>query len=224
VRRVLAYCGFLHGQGTTTPETGVDNSAVSPLAYDRLRLLWSEVEWPFEQGKLQQSAVDFHRVIEHVFRQVAVVPFRLLSVFDDLASLEKFAAEHVAGFVADLERLRDMVQMEAVVYVIAPRAIPNSDSGRAYLEQKAGMLRFAESHAATVREAIQQVSREVHIRQVKSGMRIFALVQRGKEARFRDMVGSVPLPDGVSRRVSGPWPAAEFLSSAVKMPEIAGQR
>ena len=224
MRRVLAYCGFLHGQGTTAPETGVDNAPVSVLAQDGLQLLWSEVEWPFAQGKLQQSAVDFHRVIEHVFRRVAVVPFRLLSVFDDLPSLKKFAAEHVTGFVSDLERLRDMVQMEAVVYVIAPRVTANSDSGRAYLEQKAGMLRFAQGHAAMVRESIQQVSREVHIRQVKSGMRIFALVQRGNEARFRDMVGSVPLPDGVSRRVSGPWPAAEFLSSAVKMPEIAGQR
>jgi hypothetical protein len=224
VRRVLAYCGFLQGPDITTPETGVDNAPVSLLAHDGLRLMWSEVEWPFAQGKLQQSAVDFHGVIEHVFRQVAVVPFRLLSVFDDPPSLEKFAAEHVAGFVADLERLRDMVQMEAIVYVIAPRVTANSDSGRAYLEQKAGMLRFAESHAAMVREAIQQVSQEVRIRQVKSGMRIFALVQRGNETQFRDMVASVPLRDGVSRRVSGPWPTAEFLSSAVKMPEIAGQR
>lgn len=224
MRRVLAYCGLLQEPDITTPETGVDNAPVSLLARDGLRLLWSEVEWPFAQGKLQQSAVDFHRVIEHVFRQVAVVPFRLLSVFDDLPSLEKFAAEHVAGFVADLERLRDMVQMEAIIYVIAPRVTANSDSGRAYLEQKAGILRFAESHAAMVREAIQQVSQEVRIRQVKSGMRIFALVQRGNETQFRDMVASVPLPDGVSRRVSGPWPTAEFLSSAVKMPEIAGQR
>lgn len=223
MRRVLAYCGFLHEDGITAPETGVGNAPVNLLAQDGLRLLWSEVEWPFEQGRLQQSAVDFHRVIEHVFRQVAVVPFRLLSVFDDLPALEKFAAEHAAGFVADLERLREFVQMEAVVYVIAPRVTGHSDSGRAYLQQKAEMLRVSTSHAAMLRDAIQQVSTEIRVREVKSGTRIFALVQRGNEARFRDMVASVPLPEPVSRRMSGPWPPAEFLSSSVKMPEIARQ-
>jgi hypothetical protein len=224
VRRVLAYCGFLPQADITTPESGVANASVNLLAQDRLRLLWSEVEWPFEQGRLQQSAVEFHQVIQHLFQQSAVVPFRLLSVFDDLAALEKFAAEHASGFVADLERLRDAVQMESVVYVIAPRVTPNSDSGRAYLQQKADVLRLSSGHAAMVRDAVQQVSREVRVREVKSGSRIFALVQRGNEGRFRDMVESVPLPAGVSRRVSGPWPAAEFLSPAVKMPEIAGQR
>ena len=223
MKRVLAYCGFLEEAGITAPEAGVANAPVHVLAHDRLRLLWSEVEWPFEQGRLQQSAVGFHRVIEHVFQQAAVVPFRLLSVFDDMAALEKFAAENAAGFVADLERLRDVVQMEAVVYVIAPRVTANSDSGRAYLQQKAEMLGFAGKHAAMVKDAIQQVSREVRVREVKSGMRIFALVERGNEARFRDMVESVRLPEPVSRRVSGPWPPAEFLSAAVKMPEIAGQ-
>lgn len=223
MRRVLAYCGFLQDGDITAPETGVVNAPVNLLAQDRLRLLWSEVEWPFEQRRLQQSAVDFHRVIEHVFRQVAVVPFRLLSVFEDLPALAKFAAEHAAGFVADLERLRDVVQMEAVVYLIAPRTTANSDSGRAYLQQKAEMLRLSGDHAARVRDAIQQVSREIRVREVKSGMRIFALVQRGNEARFRDMVESVLLPEPLSRRVSGPWPPAEFLSPAVKMPEIAGQ-
>jgi hypothetical protein len=223
VRRVLAYCGFLHEDGITAPESGVGNAPVNLLTQDGLRLLWSEVEWPFEQDRVQQSAVDFHRVIEHVFRQAAVVPFRLLSVFDNLAALEKFAAEHAAGFLADLQRLREVVQMEAVVYVIAPRATAPSDSGRAYLQQKAEMLRESASHAALLRDAIQQVSREVRVREVKSGARIFALVQRGNEARFRDMVASVPLPEPVSRRVSGPWPAAEFLSSSVKMPEIARQ-
>jgi hypothetical protein len=113
--------------------------------------------------------------------------------------------------------------MEAIVYVIAPRTTTNSDSGRAYLQQKAEMLRSAGSHAATLRDAIQPVSREVRVREVKSGRRIFALVQRGNETGFRDMVESVRLPEPLSRRVSGPWPPAEFLSPAVKMPEIAGQ-
>ena len=221
--RVLAYCGFLDHEELTVPASGVNGAAVNVLKRERLGLLWSEVAWPFAQHALQKNALEFHGVIEHVFRQTAVVPFRLLSVFDDLAGLEEFAGAHAAGFAADLERLGEYVQMESVVYVIAPRAADTS-SGRAYLEQKAEMMRLSAEHATKVKEAITEVSREIQVREGKNGTRIFALVRRGDEDRFRRAVEAAPLPEGVSRRVSGPWPAAEFLSQAVKTPQIAGQR
>jgi hypothetical protein len=185
-------------------------------------LLWSEVPWPFEGG-LQQKAVEFHQVVQHVFQQAAVVPFRLLSIFDNVPALEKFAAENVIAFTKDLERLRDYVQMEAVVYVIQPRAAQEEKSGRAYLERKVEVLRLSAEHAARVKAAVENVGQEVQVREVKSGTRIFALVRRGDEARFREVVEALPLPQAVSRRVSGPWAAAEFLSPAVKMPQNAGQ-
>lgn len=222
--RVLVYCGFFADEKVTTPATGVNSARVNLLAQDRLRVLWSEVAWPFPQADLQRNALEFHAVVEHVFRQTAVIPFRLLSVFDDVAALEKFSAEHAAQFIADLQRLQDCVQMEAVVYLIAPKQAADSTSGRAYLQQKAEISRLSSEHAARVRDAISTVSREVRVREVKNGTRIFALVQRGHENRFRRAVEAVPVPQPVSRRMSGPWPAAEFLSEMVKTPTIAGQR
>ncbi|HET9182914.1 MAG TPA: GvpL/GvpF family gas vesicle protein [Candidatus Angelobacter sp.] len=223
MNRVLAYCGFLDNARITTPQTGVGKAQVNVIAEKELRLLWSEVAWPFEQSELQRSAMDFHAVIQHVFEQTAVVPFRLLSIFDDVAALTKFAAEHGPQFIADLERLRGYVQMESVVYVIAGRAPADTSSGRAYLQQKAEALRRSSENAARVKTELAAVSEDVHIREVKNGTRIFALVQRGDEERFRRIVESVPVEPPVSRRVSGPWPAAEFLSAAVKSPRIAGQ-
>jgi hypothetical protein len=97
-------------------------------------------------------------------------------------------------------------------------------SGRAYLERKADVFRLSIDHAASVKAAVQKISHGIQVREVKSGTRIFALVRRGDHGQFRGIVNALPLPDSVSRRVSGPWPAAEFLSSAVKMPQNAGQR
>jgi hypothetical protein len=221
---VLAYCGFLADEALSLPATGVNQSAVNILRQDRLRLLWSAVDWPFEQTRLQQSALEFHQVIHHVFQQAAVVPFRLLSIFDDVRAFESFAAEHATGFMADLERLREFVQMESVVYVIAGRAPADLSSGRAYLEQKAGLERLMSEHAAAVQKAIKPIIHEVRVRDVKNGKRIFALLPRGEEDRFRDAIERVALQEPVSRRVSGPWPAAEFLSDTVKSPQVAGRR
>lgn len=221
--RTLAYCGFLHDEEISTPEAGVNGARVKALAFGRLRLLWSEIEWPFEQSALQQSALDFHGVVQHIFRQAAVIPFRLLSIFDDVAALEKFVDEHAEAFVADLERLRECVQMESVVYVVAPR-MAEADSGRAYLQKKAAAARLSTEHATAVRAAVSAMSRQVHVREVKNGSRIFALVKRGDEDHFRKAVEAVPLKEPVSRRVSGPWPAGEFLSEAVKTPQIVSQK
>lgn len=223
--RVLAYCGFLADGKITTPATGVNTAPVNVLAQGRLSLLWSDVEWPFAQDGLQRNALEFHAVVEHVFRQTAVIPFRLLSVFESRAALGEFAAQHGARFIAELERLRDCVQMESVVYLIAPKTGSDSTSGRAYLQQKADMARLSSEHASRVKDAVRAVSREVQTREVKNGIRIFALVERGSEDRFRKAVETVPVPElPVSRRVSGPWPAAEFLSETVKTPGIVGQR
>lgn len=224
MNRVLAYCAFLHDARISTPQTGVSKVPVNVLAQQELRLLWSEVAWPFQQSELQRNALDFHAVIQHVFQQTAVIPFRLLSIFEDVGALQKFATEHGPEFVADLERLRGYVQMESVVYVIAGRAPADASSGRAYLQQKAEAQRLSSENAARLETELAAVSVDVHVREVKNGRRIFALVRRGDEERFRRIVESVPVEPPVSRRVSGPWPPSEFLSAALKSPQIAGQR
>jgi hypothetical protein len=68
------------------------------------------------------------------------------------------------------------------------------------------------------------LSHEVRAREGKNGTRIFVLVERGSESDFRQAVSVLPLPEHLSRRISGPWPAAEFLSDQVKAPQITSQK
>ena len=226
--RVLAYCGFRQGPQVTLPAVGVNAQPVQLMSIGDLGLLWSEVEWPFAPEQMQRSAVEFHEVVRHVFNQAAVIPFRLLSVFDDQKALEAFAAENQERFLDDLERLKGFVQMECVVYP-APshrqgQAQAVSTSGRAYLEKKAVAMRSSEGFAQAVRDAVAHLGREVRVREGKNGTRIFVLVERGRESDFRQAVSVLPLPEHLSRRISGPWPAAEFLSDQVKAPQIANQK
>jgi hypothetical protein len=220
VSRILVYCGFRHAPELALPAVGVNAAPVQVASFDNLNLLWSEVEWPFDPERMQKSAVEFHEVVHQVFRQTAVIPFRLLSVFDDQQAFTAFAAENCQRFLQDLSRLKDFVQMECVIYP-RPSQIDRS-SGKAYLQQKAVALRSSEGLAQAMQNAIAHLSREVRVREGKNGTRIFVLVERGRENDFRQAVTAVPIPSHLSRRMSGPWPAAEFLSEQVKMPQMDG--
>jgi len=222
VSRILVYCGFRHAPEISLPAVGVNAAPVQVASFDNLGLLWSEVEWPFDPQRMQKSAVEFHEVVHQVFKQTAVIPFRLLSVFDDQQAFAAFAAENRQRFLEDLSRLKDFVQMECVIYPKPSETSIDRSSGKAYLEQKAVALRSSEASLQATQDALAHLSREVRVREGKNGTRIFVLVDRGRENDFRQAVSAVPIPVHLSRRMSGPWPAAEFLSEQVKMPQVDG--
>lgn len=220
--RTLVYCGFRHTPELTLPTLGVNAAPVQVTSFDNLSLLWSDVEWPFDPERMQKSAIEFHAVVHQVFRQAAVIPFRLLSVFGDQPAFTAFASANRERFLKDLERLKDVVQMECVIYPAPSQSQIDRSSGKAYLQKKAVALRSLEGLAQAMQETVAHLSREVRVRQGKNGTRIFVLVERGRENDFRQAVTAVPIPGHLSRRMSGPWPAAEFLSEQVKMPQMDG--
>jgi hypothetical protein len=222
VSRILVYCGFRQSPELALPTQGVNAAPVQITSMDDLCLLWSEVEWPFNPQRMQKSAVEFHEVVQQVFKQTAVIPFRLLSVFDDLPAFTAFAEGNRERFLQDLNRLSDVVQMECVIYPAPSQTPIDRSSGKAYLEQKAVALRSSEGLAQAVQGSVAHLSRESRVREGKNGTRIFVLVERGRENDFRQAVTAVPMPTHLSRRMSGPWPAAEFLSEQVKMPQMDG--
>ncbi|HZD93136.1 MAG TPA: GvpL/GvpF family gas vesicle protein [Candidatus Sulfotelmatobacter sp.] len=224
--RTLVYCGFLQAPGVSLPETGVGAAAVQVMAAGELRLLWSEVEWPFPPEHMQRFAVEFHGVVHHILRQAAVVPFRLLSVFETTEAVAAFAGEHEGAFIADLKRLKSVVQMECVIYPAPSGAKEPVDpgSGAAYLREKAEMARVIGQQVSDVQTALGSLARDIRVREGRNGTRVFALVERGRESEFRSMIEQAGKPAQLARRVSGPWPAAEFLSEQVRTPQVAGAK
>ena len=215
--RVLPYCAFLHRNDVLLPATGVNGGPLHILQEGELQVLWSEVEWPFAPAAVQQNAVEFHHVVTRVFSQTAVAPFRLLSVFDNGQALATLVSERQADFVNDLQRLQNFVQMECVIF--SKPSKPDPASGKAYLLGKAELLNSARDYIQSVKNSPGDLIAAIRTRELKSGSRIFVLVERGREKQFRSAVEEMPVPAGMTRRISGPWPAAEFLSESVKMPQ-----
>jgi hypothetical protein len=220
MNKALAYCAFLDRDNLSLPQSGVNGAQIQQVPNGELGLLWSQVDWPFIDSSLRRNAVQFHEVVTHMFSQGAVIPFRLLSVFDDLTSLAGFLAANHSGFIADLRRLQDVVQMECVLY-LAPQT-RTSASGREYLQGKAELLGQAEEFERSMRAALGALNQGMRRRESKNGSRMFVLVNRGDEKKFHSIVQKLAVPDHLARRTSGPWPAAEFLTESVRMPQSPG--
>lgn len=215
MNKVLAYCGFLEEPNLSLPATGVNGAAVHAMKESGLCFLWSEVEWPFQPRSMQHNAVQFHQVIAHMFGQGAVVPFGLLTMFDDRSSLAALVARHQNEFTADLERLRGLVQMECIVYQQGTKHAADSGPADA-LQTKAELMHCIKQYVERMKTALADISSEVRTREIRSGSRIFALMERGREYDFHSRVESVTVPNSFSRRTSGPRPASEFLSAPTK--------
>jgi len=200
----------------------VNHASVNVFTEGRLSLVWSNVDWPFDPASMQQSAVAFHQVINHIFVQTAVVPFRLLTVFENEQSLMAFVAQHCEQFIADLERLKSCVQMECLVYFVRSRQVEASPE--VHKRRNAELWQIVHEHVQDIRNVLSAISRDVRIHEIKSGNRIFALVERGKENAFRAAVERTIVPQPIARRINGPRPAAEFLSESIKVPQVAGVR
>jgi hypothetical protein len=196
----------------------VNGAQVHALTEGKLSLLWSKAEWPFDPAFMQRSATEFHSVVNRIFDQAAVVPFRLLTVFEDEQSLTAFAAQHQEGFLADLDRLRAFVQMEYVAYFLMPRP----GDGEAHVQRIDELWRTVSEHVQKTNHALSGISNDIQVRRIKCGSRVFVLLERGREAAFQSAVRDVIVPQGIARRVKGPRPAVEFLGELRKAPQIAG--
>jgi hypothetical protein len=79
------------------------------------------------------------------------------------------------------------------------------------MRKQQSQLRVLESAAQALRAAGQPWIESWRERPVLSGIRCYALVARHAMSAFVERVGSVEIAPELSARVTGPWPATEFL-------------
>src|SRR5579871_4959573 len=128
---VLLYCLIDGKSPVELPTPGVRNAPVESLRRGDLACVYSNVD---VSSPTTEDALDFHTVVDRVFQQVAVAPFRFPTALDDERQLMDFLARH--GHYSDqLQRLRDYVQME-VSFTRPAQAATAGATGREYLESR----------------------------------------------------------------------------------------
>ena len=171
-------------------------------------------------------AKAFHRVLQLIFAQTAIIPFRFPTIVESEQELRQFMESRSAGYRSALRRLRGKVQMDVRVTAQpggAVTGIPgavnsSSQSGKKYLQAKGERHKQMQSVLDEFRRVCNSLAEEWFERDAPSGIRAFALVDRVSLPAFLERIGAVHTPDNISARVTGPWPPSEFVEPPMSKP------
>ncbi|PYX60442.1 MAG: hypothetical protein DMG73_06255 [Acidobacteria bacterium] len=208
---VLAYCVTTAEVALKVAQTGVAGMTVESVDESGLRCFVSrrESELPMSSLATREEALAFHSVLQELFRQTTIIPFRFPTLLADEA-LSAHLREHAGQYRDTLARLKNMVQMEIHLgFGVAESPESLNVSGTQYLRRRQGQRRELEELAERFREA--GAIRSWRKRDSARGVRCFALVQREGIADFQRQAAGVTVGSEIGVRVTGPWPPTEFL-------------
>lgn len=212
---VLAYCITEAEPEIVVPQAGVGKAEIRSLHEAGLRCFVSDYsnQVPVKGKSAPEPALAFGRVLHEIFRQVAVIPFCFPTILADEGEIAAFVREHAAEYRENLARLRHSVQIEIQIshQSRAQQGGLRDQTGKDYLRKR--QMRHHELAAALqeFRQAGQEWTEDWREREVAGGIRGYALVPRASVQAFLQKMENLPVTTGLQARVSGPWPATQFL-------------
>jgi hypothetical protein len=217
---LLVYC-LSELRTLTAPQKGVGGLPVETLEQDQLRCFFSRGERREQLlgSAPRETALAFHKVVSRIFDQVAVVPFRFPTILESEAELGTHLTEQAAGYHEALVRLRDLVQMElhlahktsSLVEQREETDVAVRTSGTQYLRTRQVEQHELADLGNALRRSGDNLIQGWHERASTFGLRCFALIDRLAVDRFKTRLAQVQIPSALSARVTGPWPATEFV-------------
>ena len=210
---VLAYCVVDARTPIDPPSTGIGGVPIGILEECELRCFFSYVNDVNlgSEAMAKNAALQFHAVLRAIFEKTAIIPFRFPTVVRDETELSDYLREHCAQHRKALSRLRDLVQMELHISLQGTREQARSTSGGEYLRSRQAKLQELQDAIHSARAAISPLLVDWRVRRKVGTVRCYALVPRVAISEFQRLLHSVALA-GFSLRVTGPWPATEFLN------------
>jgi hypothetical protein len=212
---VLAYCITETRPEITAPHRGVRGTAIETIRIQDLQCFASQFDPQNLVGKapIQEAAVDFNRVLQELLQQIAIIPFRFPTIVMDETALSQFLTDHQAEYREALHRLRNCVQMEIrlKMQTSTQQQATTPKSGAEYLRGRHAQHQYIDSIVARFREAAEPLAKQWRHHETAEGIRCYALVDRSDVQAFLRQMKAVSVPTESEPRVTGPWPASEFL-------------
>jgi hypothetical protein len=211
---ILAYCIVDPNARVDIPQTGVAGCATESIQHAGLQCLLSRLDPDHAAGLSgRDAALSFHRVLQEIFQQTAIIPFRFPTTIQEEPELLRFLDEHAEDYRESLTRLRDLVQMEIrIAWTITDHDIAgHPTSGTDYLRQKHQRQAQLTTVAESLRSAVKLSITDWRERGSADGRQLFALIPRSAMNQFQGQLAGMKIDPDIVVRVSGPWPATEFI-------------
>ena len=212
---MLAYCIAELESQIRIPDRGVKEAPIRSIDIAMLRCLVSDFDSRAPHEALPEMVKAFNRVLQKIFEQTVIIPFRFPTIVETEDVLRNFIKERAARYSRALHRLRNKVQVDVRISreMVPEAAGATSQSGKSYLELKRAGYQQVQSVLEEFRRASGSLAEKWVQRDTPSGIRGFALVDRASLSVFLENIGRVDTPAGISARVTGPWPASEFVEA-----------
>lgn len=210
---LLAYCTMEASVTIEMPSAGVAAARVEELQESGLRCCFSRFQSREHLSRVPavESALAFHQVLQALFRQAMLIPFRFPTLLEDEDELRQHLREHTPQYIEALSRLRNMAQMEIHIRTSqATESDPPAGSGREYLQQRQAQAAELKATAEKFSFATRPWVVEWRERQTDAGMRCYALLRRDAVSSFQHAAQALS-QNFSGTRLSGPWPPSEFL-------------
>jgi hypothetical protein len=221
---LLVYCVAEQSAAVENTRAGVGGMIVECIEHTGLRCFLSRNVALVESAgePIRDAALAFHRVLEEIFEQAAIIPFRFPTLLSDEPEVIAHLEEHAAEYREALVRLRNMVQMELRIRLTDPEfplgnASPDSPQSAVKPSGTEYLLKIQNRHANL--ERVVQKFRQAGAswingwrqRDSREGIRCFALIRRDAVCDFQSEFEKMPIQPELRARLSGPWPATEFI-------------
>lgn len=195
------------------PFTGVGGAAMQALEAGGVRCFFSRVDAKDSSIRAKDEALAFHQVLQRIFSHTAILPFRFPTVVEDEAELTRLIQERALEYQDALVRLRDLVQMEIRITLNQrkPQSGAAKVSGKQYLDDRLAQQRRLDVAAESIRKGAASLLRGWRKRESGDGLRCFMLLERGHVSQLQTKLTNVQISGDLGVRVSGPWPATEFV-------------
>jgi len=212
---VLAYCIAGNISEVKLPRSGVEGAAVRWIASGVLRCLASDFGRRMPDAPVPEMVKEFSQVLQSIFEQTVIIPFRFPTIVESDEVLHGFIEARSAEYGEALRRLHNKVQMDVRITAgRAERSQSRAQSGKDYLETRRAEQQQLQSVLAEFRRVSGSLAEAWVKRDTPSGIRAFALVDRGVLEDLLKELGRLHMPPEVSARITGPWPPSEFVETA----------
>lgn len=206
---LLAYC-IAEAGSIEIPPCGVQGKTIQTVSESGLIGFVSEYNQVGDSEQIRSTALEFNRVLQDLLRQAAIVPFRFPTMVEDESEMRGFLRDHADKYLENLRRLRDAVQME--VNLTADESPKAKSSGTDYLRARQARHQKFAATAEAIRQALSAWTKDWREHESSGGTRCYVLISRDAVKTVLQRLQGMKIPDDLRARVTGPWPATEFLT------------